>query len=115
VNEEARPTGVLLGQTKKNTMEDCILMSEFFFVGGECSRGDCMFKCLCNAELKKGYWILLGLDRSVVIATGYRLDGPGIESSPPNLLYNGYRVFPWLHVVLVRYSAWILARGIFKP
>ena len=45
---------------------------------------------------------------SVVIATGYGLDGPGIESrwgeifrtcpdrpwGPPSLLYNGYRVFP---------------------
>jgi hypothetical protein len=46
---------------------------------------------------------------SVGIATGYGLDGPGIESrwgeilrtcpdrpwGPPSLLYNGYRVFPW--------------------
>jgi hypothetical protein len=45
---------------------------------------------------------------SVDIATGYGLDGPGIESrggkifrtypdrswGPPSLLYNGYRVFP---------------------
>jgi len=45
----------------------------------------------------------------VGIATGYGLDGPGIESrwggeifrtcpdrpwGPPNVLYNGYRVFP---------------------
>ena len=44
----------------------------------------------------------------VGIATGYGLDGPGIESrwgeifrtcpdrpwDPPSLLYNGYRVFP---------------------
>jgi hypothetical protein len=44
----------------------------------------------------------------VGIATGYGLDGPGIESQwgrdfshlsrpprgPPSLLYNGYRVFP---------------------
>jgi hypothetical protein len=44
----------------------------------------------------------------VVIATGYGLDGPGIESrwgrdipylsrpalGPPSLMYNGYRVFP---------------------
>ena len=51
---------------------------------------------------------ICGLDSSVVIATGYRLDGPGIESQggeifhtcpdrpwgPPSLLYNGYRVFP---------------------
>jgi hypothetical protein len=49
-------------------------------------------------------------DSSVVIATRYGLDGPGIESQwggveifctfpdrlwgPPSLLYNGYRVFP---------------------
>ena len=46
----------------------------------------------------------------VGIATGYRLDGPGIESrwgeifrtcpdrpwGPPSLLYSGYRVFPGL-------------------
>ena len=44
---------------------------------------------------------------SVGIATGYGLDGPGIESRlgaifrrpdrpwvPPSILYNGYRVFP---------------------
>ena len=49
-----------------------------------------------------------GPGSSVGIATGYGLDGPGIESrwgeffrtcpdrpwDPPNLLYNGYRVFP---------------------
>jgi hypothetical protein len=47
-------------------------------------------------------------DSSVVIATRYGLEGPGIESrwgeifrtypdrlwGPPSLLYNGYRVFP---------------------
>jgi hypothetical protein len=46
--------------------------------------------------------------QSVCIATGYGLDGPGIDSrwgrdfphlpdrpwGPPSLLYNGYRVFP---------------------
>ena len=52
----------------------------------------------------------MGRDSSVGIATGYGLDGPGIESrlegeifrtcpdrpwDPPSLLYNGYRVFPW--------------------
>jgi hypothetical protein len=51
---------------------------------------------------------LCGLGSVVGIATGYRLDSPGIESqwgetfrtcpdrpwSPPNLLYNGYQVFP---------------------
>ena len=52
-----------------------------------------------------------GPGSSVGIATGYGLDGPGIECSnpggveifrtcpdrplgPPSLLYNGYRVFP---------------------
>ena len=54
-----------------------------------------MFCCLCG----------LG---SVCIATGYGLDGPGIQSrwgeifrtcqdrpwGPPSLLYNGYRVIP---------------------
>jgi hypothetical protein len=49
-----------------------------------------------------------GPGSSVGIATGYGLDGPGIESQwgrdfracpdrpwgPPSLLYNGYRVFP---------------------
>ena len=50
----------------------------------------------------------VGRDSSVGIATSYGLDGPGIESlwgrnfrirqdrpwGPPNILYNGYRVFP---------------------
>ena len=51
----------------------------------------------------------VGRDSSVGIATGYGLDGPGIESrwgreifrnctgrpwGPPSLLYNGYRAFP---------------------
>ena len=50
----------------------------------------------------------VGRGSSVGIATGYGLDGPGIESrwgeifrtcpdrpwGPPSLLYNGYRVFP---------------------
>ena len=48
-----------------------------------------------------------GPGTSVGIATGYGLDGPGIESrwasftvrpdrpwGPPSLLYNAYRVFP---------------------
>ena len=49
-----------------------------------------------------------GPGSAVVIATGYGLDGPGIESrwgeifrtcsdrpwGPPSLLYNGYRLFP---------------------
>jgi hypothetical protein len=52
--------------------------------------------------------IFVGRVSSVVIATRYGLDGPGIESrlgageifrpdrpwGPPSLLYNGYRVFP---------------------
>ena len=52
---------------------------------------------------------LPGTGSSVGIATGYGLDGPGIESrwggeifrpcsdrpwGPPSLLYSGYRVFP---------------------
>jgi hypothetical protein len=51
---------------------------------------------------------MCGLGSSVGIATGYGLDGPGIEPGggeilrtspggpwgPPSLLYNGYRVFP---------------------
>jgi len=54
------------------------------------------------------YRPLSGSGSGVGIATGYGLDGPGIESrwgeifricpdrlwSPPSLLYNGYRVFP---------------------
>jgi hypothetical protein len=50
----------------------------------------------------------VGPGSSIGTATGYGLDGPGIESrggeifrtcpdrawGPPNLLYNGYRVFP---------------------
>ena len=53
------------------------------------------------------YIILCGPGSAVSIATGYGLDGPGIESrwgrhfctcpdrpwGPPSLLYNGYRVF----------------------
>jgi hypothetical protein len=49
-----------------------------------------------------------GPGRSVGIATGYGMDGPGIESQwgeifltrpdrpwgPPSLMYNGHRVFP---------------------
>jgi hypothetical protein len=53
--------------------------------------------------------LLLQVGSVVGIATGYGLDGPGIESrwggkifrtcpdrpwGPPSLLYNGYRVFP---------------------
>jgi len=53
-------------------------------------------------------YIVCGPGSVVSIATGYGLDGPGIEFSggeifrtcpdrpwgPPSLLYNGYRVFP---------------------
>jgi hypothetical protein len=53
-------------------------------------------------------YIPMGRDSSVGTATGYKLDGPGIESrlgeifcirpdrpwGPLSLLYNGYRVFP---------------------
>jgi len=52
--------------------------------------------------------LLMASGSVVGIATGYGLDGPGIESrwgeifrtcpdrlwGPPSLLYNGYRVFP---------------------
>jgi hypothetical protein len=55
----------------------------------------------------------VGRDSSVGIATGYGLDGLGIESGwgeifrtsldrpwgPPSLLYNGYRVFPGIKSV----------------
>ena len=58
--------------------------------------------------LKGMYQVSSGPDSSVGIATGYGLDGPGIETrggeifrtcpdrpwGPPSLLYNGYRVFP---------------------
>jgi hypothetical protein len=54
------------------------------------------------------YYVYYGPGSVVDIATGYRLDGPGIESQwveifrtcpvrpwgPSSLLYNGYRVFP---------------------
>ena len=70
-----------------------------------CTEPQCLYKgalyfyLMCN---------LCGPGSSVDIATGYGLDGPGIESQwseilrtcpdrpwgPPRLLYNGYRVFP---------------------
>ena len=66
---------------------------------------------LCNIGLYPTDF--MGRDSSVGIATRYGLDGPGIESrwggdfphcsdrpwGPPNLLYNGYRVFPGGKVV----------------
>jgi len=67
----------------------------------------------CWSEVTCGLWTCLMTDGGpgsiVRIATGYGLDGPGIESQwgarlfrtcpdqpwgPPSLLYNGYRVFP---------------------
>jgi hypothetical protein len=59
-------------------------------------------------EFRSGIISSRGPGSSVGIATGYGLDGPGIESGegvifrtlpdwpwdPPSLLYNGYRVFP---------------------
>jgi hypothetical protein len=61
-----------------------------------------------NLNIKKYHCALVGQDNIVVIATGYRLDGPGIKAQwgenffacpdqswgPLTLLYNGYRVFP---------------------
>ena len=62
-----------------------------------------------SGGFKTSYQILCGPGSVVGIATGYGLDGPGIESrwggdifrtcsdrpcGPPSLLYNGYRVFP---------------------
>jgi hypothetical protein len=68
-------------------------------------------RSITNAVLVNSYsaLTLCGPDSSDGIATGYGLDGPGIESrrggeifrtcpdrpwDPPNPLYNGYRVFP---------------------
>jgi hypothetical protein len=62
--------------------------------------------CTGNLNTVNFYW--MSRDSSVGIATRYGLEGPGIESrwgeifrtypdrlrGPPNLLYNGYRVFP---------------------
>ena len=61
-----------------------------------------------ECQNKWGDTLYCGPGSSVSIATEYGLDGPGIESQwetrfsarpdrpwdPPNLLYNGYRVFP---------------------
>jgi hypothetical protein len=80
------------------------------------------FKALCMVPRKDQqifkflnfqiqYYVAFGPGSVVVIATGYGLDGPVIESrwrggseisrtypnrpcGPPSLLYNGYRVFP---------------------
>jgi len=63
----------------------------------------------CDLYFLLMYFIYCGPGSSVGIATGYGLNGPGIESrwgdeifrtcpdrpwGPPSLLYNGYRVFP---------------------
>ena len=63
----------------------------------------------CLKIINHVYFNKGGRDSSVGIATRYGLDGPGIEFrwggeafrtrpdrpwGPPNLLYNGYRVFP---------------------
>ena len=62
--------------------------------------------------------MICGLGSVVGIATGYGLDGPGIESrwgeifrtcpdqpwGPPSLLYNGYRVFSGGKEQLGRYA-----------
>ena len=54
-------------------------------------------------EFSRQFFKIYGPDSVVGIATGYGLDGPGIESrwgrdfphlSRPSLLYSGYRVFP---------------------
>ena len=65
---------------------------------------------LCaKRQINKFFTQIRGPGSAVVIATGYGLDGPGIEFrwrgeifricpdrpwGPPSLLYNGYRVFP---------------------
>ena len=72
------------------------------FLGFRWHRPGCLFLIV------NFIWTLVGLDSSVGTATGYGLDGPRIESrfgrdfphlsrltlGPPNLLYNGYQVFP---------------------
>ena len=61
--------------------------------------------CLDASENACPYCVSSGPGSSVGIATGYGLDGPGIESrwrrdfphrpwGPPSLLYSEYRVFP---------------------
>ena len=73
---------------------------------------NCIYVCkVFYHSARKNYYYytcLSGPGNVVGIATGYGLDGPGIESrwgeiyrtcpdrpwGPPSLLYNGYRVFP---------------------
>jgi hypothetical protein len=81
-----------------------------------CIQGQCFLPILNEGCVQHNFCIfflyqpltLCGLGSSVGIATGYGLDGPGIESrwgeifrarpdrpwGPPSLLYDGYRVFP---------------------
>jgi hypothetical protein len=66
-------------------------------------------RTMWTAGLGRGFGpVVVGRVAQKGIATGYRLDGPGIKShrgrdfshtsnrpwGPPNLLYNVYRVFP---------------------
>ena len=83
---------------------------------------------ICILAALRGIFLELHTTRgpgSVVgIATGYGLDGPGIESrwgeifrtcpdqpwGPPSLLYNGYRVFLWGNErpeMLIKRSTWL--------
>ena len=66
--------------------------------------------CISTLTFIYSYFTYFGPDSSIGIATGYGLDGPGIESrggggeifrtcldrlwGPPSLLYNWYCVFP---------------------
>jgi hypothetical protein len=67
----------------------------------------CVIKCRLCATFTLHNTTYRGWDSSVGIATGYGLDGPGIEFrhfrilpdppwGPPILLYNAYRPFPGL-------------------
>jgi hypothetical protein len=71
-------------------------------------RNVCGSQCKVTVKLIRGNENCSGPVSVVGIASGYRLDGTGIESrwrelfhtcpdrpwGPPSLLYNGYRVFP---------------------
>ena len=68
-----------------------------------------MLNVVLTSPIYLTVFCVVGRDSSVGIASGYGLDGPGIESrwgrdfphlskpalGPPSLLYNGYLVFPW--------------------
>jgi len=74
----------------------------------ECKITFGLVEMLCRIQFEDSYWLTWARDSSVDIATGYRLDGPGIESrwgrdfshnSRPNLgpthpPVQWYRVFP---------------------